>query len=159
MTVLGLIIAILFFIAGVAGIVLPILPGAPLIWLGMLIYGFFAGFADLGVGFFIGQALAVGIVFLIDYAANVWGVRRGGGSKAAIWGSLAGMLAGVLIAGPLGIIFGPFLGAVAGELIVKKPLYLAIRTGIGTLIGMIGGLVFKLTVVAGMIIWFFVAIT
>lgn len=158
MDVLGLIIAVLFFIAGLAGTFLPVLPGAPLIWLGMLIYGLIAGFEKLTLGFFVGQALAVALIFFIDYAANIWGVRRYGGSGAAIWGSLAGLLLGVILLGPLGIVFGPFIGAVAGELATQKPLASAVRSGMGSIIGMIGGMAFKLIIEAGMIIWFFAAI-
>lgn len=158
MSVLGLIVACLFFVAGVAGTVLPGLPGAPLILLGMIIYGLFTGFYDLPVWFFIFQGIAVGLVFLIDYAANVWGVRRYGGSQAAVMGSLAGILLGVLLLGPLGIILGPFIGAVAGEMIAKKPLSRAVQVGVGTLLGLAGGTALKLVVEAGMIIWFFVVI-
>lgn len=158
MGILGLIIAVLFFAAGLVGTILPALPGAPLIWLGMLVYGLIAGFEKLSAWFFIGQAMAVVLVFFIDYAANVWGVRRYGGSRPAIWGSLAGIVIGVLLLGPVGLVFGPFIGAVAGDLIAQKPLAAAVRSGVGTIIGMVGGLAFKLLVEAGMIIWFFVAI-
>lgn len=158
MEIFAFIVAILFFAAGLAGTILPALPGAPLIWLGMLLFGLITGFEKLSAGFFIGQALAIALVFFIDYAANVWGVRRYGGSKAAVWGSLAGLVLGILLLGPLGIVFGPFLGAVAGELVAQKPLAPAVRSGVGSLIGMVGGLALKLVVEAGMIIWFFVAV-
>ena len=158
MEILGLLLAVLFFIAGIAGTFLPVLPGAALIWLGMLVYGLIAGFEKLSLGFFIGQGLAVFLVYFIDYAANAWGVRRYGGSKAAALGSLAGIVLGILFMGPIGIVFGPFIGAVAGELVAQKPLTSAIRTGVGSIIGMIGGLAFKMVVEAGMIIWFFVAL-
>ncbi|HBV97603.1 MAG: hypothetical protein JL50_03850 [Peptococcaceae bacterium BICA1-7] len=158
MTVLGFILAVLFFAAGLAGTILPALPGAPLIWLGMLAFGLTAGFEGLGLWFFIGQGLAVGLIFFIDYAAAAWGARRYGGSRAAVWGSLAGLVLGVLFLGPLGIVFGPFVGAVAGEVIVQKPLAQAVQSGMGTMLGMAGGLVLKLLVEAGMIIWFFMAV-
>lgn len=158
MSILGMIIAILFFAAGVAGTVLPALPGAPLIFLGMVIYGLFTGFYNLALWFFILQAAAVALVFFIDFAANAWGVHRYGGSRAAMWGGIAGLVLGILLLGPLGIILGPFLGAVAGELIDKKPLDRAVRVGFGTLLGLAGGTVLKLVVEAGMIIWFFTAV-
>lgn len=158
MAVLGLIVAFLFFAAGIAGTILPVLPGALLIWLGMLIYGIFTGFSELSLWFYLGQALAVGMIFFIDYAANVWGVRRYGGSRAAVTGSILGVLLGIIVMGPLGIVFGPFLGAVAGELVVRKPFASAVRSGVGSIIGMIGGTAFKLVVEAGMIIWFIAAI-
>lgn len=158
MTVLGLILAFLFFAAGIAGTILPVLPGAPLIWLGMLVYGLFTGFESLSVWFYIGQALAVVLVFFTDYAANKWGVRRYGGSQAAVIGGLLGILLGIFVLGPLGIVFGPFIGAVAGELVIRKPLATAVRSGMGSIIGLIGGIAFKLVVEAGMIIWFIAAI-
>lgn len=158
MTALGIILACLFFAAGIAGTVLPGLPGAPLIWAGMLVYGLFTKFNDLSTAFFVGQALAVALIFVIDYAAGAWGVRRYGGSRYAVIGSLAGILLGILLMGPAGIVFGPFVGAVVGELINKKTLDQAIRSGVGTLLGLAGGLVLKVGVEVGMIIWFFVAI-
>lgn len=158
MTALGIIIACLFFAAGIAGTLLPALPGAPIIWAGMLVYGLFTKFNDLSTIFFIGQALAVAIIFVIDYAAGAWGVRRYGGSRYAVIGSLAGILLGIVLMGPAGLIFGPFVGAVGGELINKKPFDQAIRSGVGTLLGLAGGMVLKVGVEICMIIWFFVAI-
>ncbi len=158
MDILGVIVAVLFFTVGLAGTILPILPGAPLIWLGMLAYGVIAGFGKLSVTFFVGQALAVILIFFIDYAANAWGVRRYGGSKAAMLGGLAGLALGVLVLGPVGMVFGPFAGAVAGDLVARKSPAAAVRSGMGTVIGLAGGLVLKLLAEAGMIIWFFATI-
>lgn len=158
MYVIGLLMAILFFAGGLIGTILPGLPGAPMVWLGMLIYGLFVGFKGLTWGFFLGQGLAVALVFFLDYAANVWGVRRYGGSKYAVWGSLIGVMLGVILMGPVGIVFGPFIGAVAGELYAKQSFEKAVRVGLGTLLGLLGSTVLKLLVLAGMIIWFFATI-
>ncbi|AQS59382.1 DUF456 domain-containing protein [Desulforamulus ferrireducens] len=152
---LGLVIAILFFIAGMAGIFLPILPGAPLIVLGMVAYGLIEGFTNLTWQFFLGQLILMAFVFGIDYLAGMWGVRRYGGSNTAVWGSVIGALVGLFILGPLGIILGPFLGAVGGELIAKGNLQLAVRAGMGTLLGFLGGALLKLILQILMIIWFF----
>ena len=158
MSIIGMIIAVLFFIAGIAGTVLPVLPGAPLIWLGMLLYGLIAGFHNLSWTFFLGQGLAVALIFFVDYFAGVWGVRRYGGSKEAVWGSVTGALLGLILMGPFGLIFGPFLGAVAGELYLKNTLEKAFRVGVGTLIGFFGGFVLKLAIEIVMIVWFFMAV-
>ncbi len=158
MSFIGVIIAVIFFTVGVIGTVLPALPGAPMIWLGMLIYGFFVKFNNLPWTFFLGQGLAVLLIFLIDYLAGIWGVKRYGGSKTAVWGSILGGLLGVLLMGPFGLIFGPFIGAVVGELYKKSPIERAFQVGMGTLIGFLGGTVLKLGVEAIMIVWFFVAI-
>jgi hypothetical protein len=155
MNTLAIILAIIFFVAGVTGSVLPVLPGAVLIWLGMLIYGFLTKFDTLSSVFYIGQALAVLLVYLIDHLAGVWGVKRYGGSRSAIYGSLIGTFSGLVLLGPAGIIFGPFVGAVAGELINKKTLVTAVRSGIGTMVGLLGGSLLKLAIEIIMIIWFF----
>lgn len=158
MSIAGMILAVVFFTIGVLGTILPALPGAPLIWLGMLIYGLFVDFQNLPLMFFIGQGLAVALIFLIDYLASIWGVKRYGGSREAVWGSVLGGLLGVIILGPFGLIFGPFIGAIAGELYRKSPFNKALEVGFGTLIGFLGGAVLKLAIEAVMIIWFFMAV-
>lgn len=158
MSIGGMILAVVFFTIGVLGTILPALPGAPLIWLGMLIYGFFVKFQNLTLLFFIGQGLAVILIFLIDYLASIWGVRRYGGSREAVWGSILGGLLGIFVLGPFGLIFGPFAGAVAGELYRRSPLDKALEVGFGTLIGFLGGTFLKLAIEAVMIIWFFMAV-
>ncbi|SFR10088.1 DUF456 domain-containing protein [Desulfoscipio geothermicus] len=158
MNTLAMILAIIFFVAGIAGSVLPVLPGAVLIWLGMLVYGYLTKFATLGLVFYIGQALAVLLVYLTDYLAGAWGVKRYGGSRSAIYGSVIGTVLGLVLLGPAGIIFGPFVGAVAGELLNKKTLDTAVRSGIGTMVGLLSGSLLKLAIEIIMIIWFFWAV-
>ncbi|WP_066634585.1 DUF456 domain-containing protein [Desulfolucanica intricata] len=151
----GLIIASLLFILGLAGTTFPVLPGAILIWLGMLIYGFLEDFVHFTWTFYLFQGLAVIVVFLLDYAAGIWGVKYYGGSRSAIWGSILGAILGIILLGPLGIILGPFLGSIAGELLTCHSLNRAVRAGVGTLIGFLGGTILKLAIEIGMIVWFF----
>lgn len=158
MSIIGMILAVVFFIAGVAGTLLPALPGAPLIWLGMFLYGLTVNFNNLPWTFFLGQGLAVALIFFVDYFAGAWGVSRYGGSKEAVWGSIIGGLLGLVLLGPFGLIFGPFLGAVAGELYLKNTLEKAFRVGVGTLIGFLGGFLLKLAIEIVMIVWFFIAV-
>lgn len=158
MQVLAMILALIFFIVGLAGSILPIIPGAILMWVGMLIYGLMTDFATLGLAFFIGQALAVALAYIIDYLSGAYGAKRYGGSRYAIYGSIIGAIVGLILMGPAGIIFGPFLGAIIGELINQKPLETAFKTGVGTLIGLLSGTVIKLAIQIIMIIWFFWAV-
>jgi len=158
MSIIGMIIAVFFFLTGVAGTILPLLPGAILIWLGMLIYGLCVDFHNLPWTFFFGQGLAVALIFLIDYLSGIWGVRRYGGSTAAVWGSILGVMLGAILLGPFGLIFGPFIGAVLGELYLKSPPEKAFQAGVGTLIGFLGGTVLKIAVEAVMIIWFLIRV-
>ncbi|CCO09478.1 DUF456 domain-containing protein [Desulforamulus hydrothermalis] len=154
----GLIIAIIFFTAGMAGIFVPVLPGAPLLLIGMLIYGFFDHFSHLTWHFYLGQVILTGAVLGVDYLAGIWGVKRYGGSRAAVWGSLIGTCGGLLVMGPLGILLGPFLGAVAGDWLARRDMRQAWRAGLGTLVGFLGGAFSKLIIQTLMIIWFFSAI-
>ena len=158
MAAIGMILAVILFLLGLAGTALPILPGAPLVWLGMLVYGLFTGFAKLTAGFYVWQAVAVALTLVIDYAATAYGARRYGGSSAAIYGSLAGLVIGPLILGPIGFVIGPFAGALMGELATGKRLQGAFRAAFGTLVGMIGGTLLKVAVELVMIVWFFVVV-
>ncbi|MBF7084110.1 DUF456 family protein [Desulfallas sp. Bu1-1] len=158
MGVLAMTLAIICFIAGLAGSVLPVLPGAILIWAGMLVYGILTKFTTLNTFFFIGQALAVSLVYAVDYLVGMVGVKKFGGSRNAVYGSFAGAILGIIIMGPAGIIFGPFIGAIVGELLNKQKLNIAVRSGIGTLVGLLGGTLVKLVIEAAMIFWFFWAV-
>ncbi len=158
MHVLAMILTILFFIVGLAGSLLPIIPGAVLIWIGMLVYGLITNFATLGLAFFIGQALAVALVYTIDYLSGAYGARRYGGSHYAVYGSIIGIVVGLVLMGPAGLIFGPFAGAIIGELLNQKPLDTALKAGVGTLLGLLSGTIIKLAIQIMMIIWFFWAL-
>ncbi|TYO94974.1 DUF456 domain-containing protein [Desulfallas thermosapovorans] len=158
MQVLAMILAVLFFIVGLAGSVLPVIPGAVLIWLGMLIYGLLTQFATLSTAFFIGQGLAAALVYATDYLAAAYGVKRYGGSRYAVYGSVIGTMVGILLLGPAGVIFGPFIGAITGELLNQKPLDSAFKAGMGTVLGLLGGTLVKLAIQLTMIVWFFWAV-
>jgi hypothetical protein len=158
MAVFALVLAVILFLSGLAGTVLPVLPGVTLIYGGMVLYSALTGFTALNTNFFILQGLAVLLVFAIDYLATAVGSRRYGGSKYAAWGAMIGIVIGVLTLGPFGMIAGPFIGAVTAELITGRQPNQAVRTGFGTIIGLLGGTVLKLSIEVLMIIWFFMAI-
>ncbi|HHV64109.1 MAG TPA: DUF456 family protein [Peptococcaceae bacterium] len=157
METIALILTFVLFIAGLVGTVLPLLPGAALIYGGMLLYGLLTKFATLDLTFFLLQALVLILIFAVDYLASAAGTRRFGGSKQAAWGAVAGAVVGIFF-GPLGIILGPFLGAVAIELIRGTAADKAIRAGFGTIIGILGGTIVKLAIEVLMIIYFFMRI-
>lgn len=157
MPVVALILTLLLFIAGMVGTVAPVLPGAPLIWLGMLLYGLLTGFANLSKTFFLVQALLALAVMGIDYLATALGSRYFGASKAAVYGALVGLAAGLFFF-PLGLLVGPFAGATLFELLHTRRLATALRSGWGALVGFWGGAVLKLILELGMIIWFLITV-
>jgi len=155
MDISALVVASLFFLTGIAGTILPMLPGTPLILVGMLVYGYMTGFATLDAWFFVGQGLATALTFAVDYVTTALGTRRYGGGKRAALCATLGMLLGTLVLGPMGLIPGCFVGATAAELFSGKQPDQALRAGIGALIGFVGAVVVKLIMVAAMIAWFF----
>lgn len=150
----GLLAALPLISAGVVGTVFPALPGTALIFCGFLAYGLITGFSSLSGWFFLGQGLLVGISYLMDFAATVWGVRKFGGSKAAAWGAALGTLL-VFVLGPVGILIGPLLGAIIGELLMGEQLRQALHSGIGSFLGFIVGTAVKLLLAGIMSAWFF----
>lgn len=151
--IIALIVASLFFLVGLIGTLLPILPGAPVIWLGMIVYGIIAGFENFGLLFFAAQALLAVGVMAVDYIFTAMGSRYFGGSKAAFWGAAAGLLIGLFFF-PIGLLIGPFLGAVLADLLFRKRTDLALKSGIGASLGFLSALPIKLTLEAIMIAWF-----
>lgn len=140
-------------VTGFVGIVFPALPGTILIAGGFLVYGLITGFDNLSGWFFLGQGLLICLGYAIDFMATAWGVRKFGGSKAAAWGAVLGTLL-VFVVGPIGILVGPLLGAIVGELIMGEQLKQALHSGVGSFLGFIGGVAAKLLIAGIMVAWF-----
>lgn len=158
MAIVALIVASIIFIVGLIGTVLPVLPGPGLIFGGMLLYGVMTDFAAVDAAFFVMQAAAMAIAFLIDYVASAVGTKLFGGSRQAAIGAVVGTILGLIFLGPLGIVIGPFAGAVAIELSRGAPPAAAVRVGVGTLIGAVGGTVLKLGVAIAMVVYFYMRV-
>ena len=124
-------LAIALMIIGIAGCLLPVLPGPPLSFLGIVVLHF-TRFADISKNLFIILGAVAIIVTIIDYVVPIWGTRHFGGSKYGMRGATVGLIIGLFL-GPPGIIIGPFLGAVVGELIFKDDLKYAIKAGFGSI--------------------------
>ncbi|WP_457573719.1 DUF456 domain-containing protein [Desulfolithobacter sp.] len=154
----GFLAAIPFIVAGFVGVLLPVLPGTVMIFCGFLLYGFITGFDGLPLSFFIGQLTLVGLSYLVDFLATALGVRMYGGSKAAAWGAVLGSLL-VFVIGPLGILVGPLLGAIAGELLMGEEVRQALHAGLGSFLGFIGGTLAKLVICTIMVAWFVIRIS
>lgn len=143
----------LMIVIGIVGTFLPVLPGTVMIYGGFVLYGLITGFETLGWPFYIGQLGLVGLSYLVDFLASAYGVKFYGGSKAAIWGALLGSLL-IFVIGPLGLLIGPLLGAITGELLVGEEIRRACKSGLGTFVGMLGGTVARLIISFTMVAWF-----
>lgn len=139
-----IIISALCMIAGLAGCILPFLPGPPIAYLGLLILHFTDKVQYTTTQLVVWLVIVI-VLHLLDYFTPMLGSKYSGGSKWGNWGTVIGTLAGLLFL-PWGIIIGPFLGAVIGELLGNKELPQALKSGVGSLIGFMLGTFLKLLV-------------
>ena len=142
MDYLLLALAIVLMILGIAGCLLPVLPGPPLTYLGLVVLHF-TRFADIDRNLFIILGIVAVVVTVIDYVVPIWGTRQFGGSKYGMRGATVGLIIGLFL-GPPGIIIGPFIGAVVGEMIFKDDIRYALKAGFGSLLGFLTGVGLKL---------------
>jgi uncharacterized protein len=150
LTWLWYILAGLLILIGVLGAFLPALPGLPVAFAGMLLAGWVGGFKMIG-GWTLGVLAALtGLSLLIDLLASVLGAKRFGASRHGLIGAALGALIGLFLGLP-GLIFGPFVGAVVGELIHVRNLGRASRIGVATWIGMVVGAAFKIAIAVAML--------
>ena len=152
MDILLIILGTVFMLIGIAGCILPILPGPPISYIGLLILHFTTRI-DFSNQFLIAWALVTIAVSAADYFIPIWGTKKFGGSKYGIWGSLIGMITGFLWP-PLGIIAGTFIGAVLGEWLGGNK-EMAIKAGFGSFICFMGGIVLKL-IASGIMLYYFI---
>lgn len=139
------ILAAVLTVTGLAGLLLPIVPGAPVLFLGLLCGAWAEDFQYIGLWTLLILAVLTSLTYLVEFAASVLGVKKYGGSNRAVIGAAVGGVAGLFFGIP-GILFGPFAGAVIGELSLQRTMDEAGRAGFGTVVGLAVGLVGKFAV-------------
>jgi uncharacterized protein YqgC (DUF456 family) len=137
------ILSAILILAGVAGAVVPVLPGVPLVFAGMLLAAWADHFQHIGAFTLTILGVLCALALLIDFVAGLAGAKRVGASTRALWGAMLGTLVGVFFGLP-GLLLGPFLGAVVAELSTGRELSHATRVGIGTWLGLLFGTLAKL---------------
>ena len=138
------IISGLLLLTGLAGAILPVLPGPPISFVAILLLEFTERY-DFPTEFLVICGAIAAIVTVLDYVIPVWGTKRFGGSTAGVRGSTIGLILGLIFFPPLGIIIGPFVGAVIAELIYNSDDFQkALRSGLGSLVGFLLGTGLKL---------------
>jgi uncharacterized protein YqgC (DUF456 family) len=144
------IVAILLMVVGALGIILPALPGVPLIFAGMVLAASIDDFQRIGWITLTVLGVLTAIAFIVDFAASALGAKRVGASARAVWGALIGTIVGLFFGIP-GLVFGPFIGAVIGEVTVHGRLDRAGSVGVATWVGLVFGTLFKLAIAFSMI--------
>jgi len=136
------VVGVLITILGIIGCLVPVLPGPPLNFVGLLLLHFsrFAQFTKWTLIIFASIAI---VVTILDYLVPMWGTKKFGGSKYGTRGAAIGLIIGLFL-GPLGIIIGPLAGAFVGEMIFKDDINYAIKAGFGSLVGFLAGVGLKL---------------
>ena len=130
-------------IAGIAGTVVPMLPGVPLVFAGMLLAAWADHFQHVGAVTLTFLGVLCALALLIDFVASMLGARRVGASSRALWGASLGTLTGLFFGLP-GLLLGPFVGAALGELSAGRELSHATRVGVGTWLGLLFGTLAKI---------------
>ena len=136
------IVAIALIVTGIAGTVLPVLPGTALVFAGMLLGAWIDGFTRVSGLTLVLLGLLALLAWGVDYVAGVLGARRAGASRQALIGAAVGTAAGLLL-GIVGVLFLPLAGAALGEWLAQRDERRALRVGVATWIGLLLGMAAK----------------
>ena len=142
MEIFLLVLAFLLMLIGIIGCIVPGLPGTPIAYVGLWIAQATER-VDFSWQFLLIWGIVVIVISVLDYIVPAWGTKQFGGTKWGVWGSTIGVFVGLFF-GATGVILGPLVGAILGELIAGKQLQEAIRAGWGSFIGILFGTILKL---------------
>ena len=157
MDIILLSLGFIFMLVGILGSFLPVLPGPPISWIGLLLLYLTKAVPD--DWWLLGITLVFAIaVFILDYIIPAVGTKKFGGSKAGMAGTIIGLLVAIFfpVLGPFGIIVWPFVGALAGELINKADQKTALKAAFGSFLGFLTGTFMKFLIAIiylGIFIW------
>lgn len=166
--IIGCVIAALGIVLALGFTAVPVLPGALFVLLGAIGFGLVVDFEPFSVWFWVGQAVLTALYLLADNLAQVYGIRRAGGSAQAVIGASIGVLLGpfvfALVMGPFALFVGPIAGAVIGAVLGER--YARshsttndlVRTGKGAIISFILGTAMKFALVAMQVGWLLFAL-
>ncbi|MBI9104468.1 MAG: DUF456 domain-containing protein [Spirochaetales bacterium] len=149
---LGSIVVLLGFI----GCIVPVIPGPLLSFSGLIILSIAGGFTLYSPGLLIILGIAAAASQFLDNIFPVLASKRAGAGKAGVWGSVSGMIVGMIFFPPLGVIIGAFLGALAGEVLFNRENKDPLKAALGVFTGTLLGIVLKL-IVCGIIAGFFIS--
>jgi uncharacterized protein len=144
-------------VAGVAGTVLPALPGTMFVLAGIVLGAWIDGFTRVGWGVLAVVGVLAALAWVLDYVAGLLGARKAGASRHALIGAALGTLAGIFM-GLVGVLFMPLVGAAIGEYLARQDHQRAVKVGVATWLGIMAGLVSKVVIAFMMIGLFVVAL-
>lgn len=142
-------------VAGLAGTVLPVLPGTVLVWAGIVLGAWIDDFQRVGTTTLVVVTVLAALAWVLDYVAGLLGARKAGASRQALLGAAIGTVVGLFM-GVVGVLFMPLVGAALGEYLAQKDQHRAVRVGVATWLGIMVGLLAKV-VLAFIMVGLFVA--
>ncbi|MBI4774984.1 MAG: DUF456 domain-containing protein [Deltaproteobacteria bacterium] len=151
-----IVVALLLMLVGLLGTIVPWVPGVPLIYGVYLVYGLVTGWESYGLAVMAVLGGVTAAVMILDFYAGALGAKRFGATPAGAWGSIIGAILGLVLFNVIGLIVGTFAGAMSGELLSRRPLNEAVRSGWGALVGFLAGTLFRFvtaTVMIGLFVW------
>jgi len=157
-TVALIIIGGVLVLAGIAGCIFPVLPGPPISYVSLILISLAYGWRAFSPGFLVLMGIITAVVTLLDFILPVYLPRRYGASRYGVWGSVVGMIAGLVFFPPFGMLIGTFLGAVAGELAFNKDKKVTLRAALGVFMGTLTATLLKLSVSGIIGFYFFLAV-
>ncbi len=152
--IIYIIFGFILSVVGILGCILPVIPGPPLNFIALILLEIAKDGTNLSMNTWIFWGVVTVLVSILDYIVPVAGAKKFGASRAGIWGSVIGLLLGLLVFPPFGMFFGAFIGAVAGEIAVGKKKRAALKAGMGTFVGTMIGIGLKLAASIGMTFYF-----
>jgi uncharacterized protein len=150
--------ALALMLLGLAGVVIPGIPGVLLVFGAALLYALVSRFDEFGPGWLVLMGAIAAAATAFDFIAAPAVARRFGASKWGVIGAVAGLIAGFFAGGPVGAVLGPFVGAVAFELLFGQTFRQALRSGLGTAVGYAASLVVDATACLAIITLFVVLV-
>lgn len=144
------VVAAVSVLFGLAGIILPLLPGTPLVFGGLWLAAWIDGFSKVGVDTVVVLGLMAVIAWAVEYVAAALGAQRAGASRLAIWGAVWGSLLG-LVAGLPGLVIGPIVGAMLGEWVARRDPAGATKAGLAAGLGFVIAIAAKLGITLSML--------
>jgi uncharacterized protein YqgC (DUF456 family) len=155
-TIIGWIVVVALFAIGMIGAVFPILPGVVAIMTGFIVYGLFFGYDPFGTTYWVIQISLFIIIFASEYAITSLAVKRSGGSKGSVTGTNIGLILGPLLIPSFGVLLGPFIGSLVGEMPTSRELRHLLKVGFGSLVGFVISTMIKIVlqlVMIGVFVW------
>ena len=149
------ILSVALIVAGLAGTVLPVLPGTLLVWAGIVLGAWIDDFQRVGTTTLVVVTVIAVLAWALDYVAGLLGARKAGASRQALVGAAIGTVAGLFM-GVVGVLFMPLVGAALGEYLARKDQTRAVRVGVATWLGIMLGLLAKV-VLAFVMVGLFIA--